>query len=68
MCSLSFSQKWLLKRHWKTHTGAKPYRCTICSRLFSLRDSCTRQQHRSLKILDGFQVDSSYELILCLVG
>jgi len=23
MCSMSFSQKWLLKRHWKTHTGDK---------------------------------------------
>jgi len=42
MCSMSFSQKWLLKRHWKTHTGDKPYKCTICLRTFSLRDSCTR--------------------------
>ena len=30
------------RRHWKTHTGAKPYKCTVCSRTFSLRDSCTR--------------------------
>ena len=42
MCSMSFSQKWLLKRHWKTHTGDKPYKCSICLRSFSLRDSCTR--------------------------
>lgn len=42
MCSMSFNQKWLLRRHWKTHTGAKPYKCTVCARTFSLRDSCTR--------------------------
>jgi len=51
MCSMSFNQKWLLRRHWKTHTGAKPYKCTVCSRTFSLRDSCTRHiktVHRDL--------------------
>lgn len=42
VCNMSFSQKWLLKRHWKTHTGDKPYKCSICMRSFSLRDSCTR--------------------------
>jgi len=42
VCNMSFSQKWLLKRHWKTHTGDKPYKCSICLRSFSLRDSCTR--------------------------
>merc|ERR1712112_113755 len=41
-CGMSFAQNWLLKRHWKTHTGDKPYKCTICSRTFSLRDSCIR--------------------------
>jgi len=42
LCNMSFSQKWLLKRHWKTHTGDKPFKCSICLRSFSLRDSCTR--------------------------
>ena len=40
--NMSFSQKWLLNRHWKTHTGDKPYKFSICLRSFSLRDSCTR--------------------------
>lgn len=35
MCSMSFNQKWLLRRHWKTHTGAEPYKCNVCSRTFS---------------------------------
>ena len=35
------------RRHWKTHTGAKPYKCTVCTRTFSLRDSCTRYTRRN---------------------
>ena len=57
-CGMSFAQNWLLKRcpscldllcppstlsrHWKTHTGDKPFKCSICTRTFSLRDSCVR--------------------------
>ena len=41
-CGMSFAQNWLLKRHWKTHTGEKNFKCTICNRSFSLRDSCVR--------------------------
>jgi hypothetical protein len=26
MCEMSFSQKWLLKRHWRTHTRERPFR------------------------------------------
>ncbi|XP_023331274.1 zinc finger and BTB domain-containing protein 14 [Eurytemora carolleeae] len=42
MCEMSFDQKWLLKRHYRTHTRERPFRCTLCSRNFSLRDSCIR--------------------------
>jgi len=42
MCDMSFDQKWLLKRHYRTHTRERPYRCSLCNRSFSLRDSCLR--------------------------
>jgi len=63
MCSMSFNQKWLLRRHWKTHTGAKPYKCTVCSRTFSLRDSCTRH----IKTVHRDLVDLSRDNVSTLV-
>jgi len=42
MCDMSFDQKWLLKRHYRTHTRERPYRCSLCNRNFSLKDSCIR--------------------------
>jgi len=42
MCDMSFDQNWLLKRHYRTHTRERPFRCSLCSRHFSLRDSCIR--------------------------
>jgi len=54
-CGMSFAQNWLLKRHWKTHTGDKPFKCTICNRTFSLRDSCVRHLrtvHKELVVSD----------------
>jgi len=54
-CGMSFAQNWLLKRHWKTHTGDKPFKCSICTRTFSLRDSCVRHLrtvHKELVVSD----------------
>jgi len=54
-CGMSFAQNWLLKRHWKTHTGDKPFKCTLCNRTFSLRDSCVRHLrtvHKELVVSD----------------
>ena len=40
--SWSFMSTINIIRHWKTHTGDKPFKCSICTRTFSLRDSCVR--------------------------
>jgi len=63
MCSMSFNQKWLLRRHWKTHTGAEPYKCNVCSRTFSLRYSCTRH----IKTVHRDLVDLSWDNVNTLV-
>lgn len=55
----------LLRRHWKTHTGAKPYKCTVCSRTFSLRDSCTRHirtVHRDMVDLSKDNISNLVEV------
>ena len=52
MCNQSFSQRWLLKRHWRTHTGIQPFACLVCHRRFSLRDSCLRHIKTVHKELD----------------
>jgi len=42
MCEMSFDQNWLLKRHFRTHTKERPFRCMLCMKNFSLKDSCIR--------------------------
>jgi len=42
MCEMAFDQKWLLKRHYRTHTKERPFRCMLCMKNFSLKDSCVR--------------------------
>jgi len=42
MCDMSFDQNWLLKRHFRTHTKERPFRCILCMKNFSLKDSCIR--------------------------
>jgi len=36
-CDKAFTQKAVLKTHEYTHTGTKPFQCTICERSFAQR-------------------------------
>jgi KRAB domain-containing zinc finger protein len=38
VCGKAFSENGNLQMHNKTHTGDKPYKCDICSKLFSKND------------------------------
>ena len=35
MCPMRFTNKGDIPRHERTHTGEKPYACSICARMFT---------------------------------
>ncbi|XP_028678921.1 zinc finger protein 189-like [Erpetoichthys calabaricus] len=44
-CGRKFCNKSNLGRHWKVHTGERPYICTVCERSFSQMSNLQRHLH-----------------------
>lgn len=50
-CSRQFTCKSHLSRHWKVHTGERPYGCPVCGRKFNQESNC--QRHQQLHLHQG---------------
>lgn len=46
MCSKYFQSPYKLSRHSLTHSGVRPYKCTVCSKAFTQRSHLKAHEHR----------------------
>jgi uncharacterized Zn-finger protein len=55
-CKARFKQKMHMLRHQRTHTGDRPFSCTLCGRWFGQKSSCIRHLRGVHDVHDALQL------------